>query len=208
MKIAIIGRGRVGQALGPAFVAAGHDVVYGVVDPSDPRHAGDAIALKTTGDAAAWGDAIVLAVFWSSIDTALADCGAMAGKILIDCTNPLIFGPNGMELVLGFTESGGEYIAARTDARVVKTLNHVGSAVMATAHAYAVPPVQLVASDDAEARAIVADLLREIGFAPHDYGALANARKLEPLGMVLIDQMFVHGLSFDSAWAFTRPAVQ
>ena len=205
MKIAIIGRGRVGQALGPAFAAAGHDVVYGVVDPSDPRHAGGSIALKTSADAAAWGEIIVLAVFWPAVDTALADCGPMVGKILVDCTNPLVFGPGGMELVLGFTQSGGEYVAARTQARVVKTLNHVGSAVMATAHDYAVSPVQMVAGDDADARAMVATLLGEIGFAARDYGGLINARKLEPLGMVLIDQMFLHGLPFDSAWTFIRP---
>ena len=194
MRIAIVGTGNVGKALGPAFVRAGHDVTYGVRDPADSKHSDCEIQLRSVRDAAQWAEAVVLAVNWAQVEEALADCGDLGGKILIDCTNPLSFGADGIALTLGFSTSGGEIIAAKTDARVVKTLNHIGSPVMASAHGYAARPVQFVCGDDAEAKRVVSDLLRDIGFEPIDYGGIENARKLEPLAMLWIDQIYKHGM--------------
>lgn len=207
MKVAVIGRGRVGSVLGPAFKAAGYDVAYGLRSPDDPKHAADdGIARQTTRQAADWAEVIVLSVDWAAVDGALADCGAMPGKILIDCTNPLDYDPAaGLSLAIGFDTSAGEYVAARTKARVVKTLNQVGSPVMAAALAYAVRPIQFVAGDDPAAKAVAADMLRAIGFDPIDYGGIENARKLEPLAMVWIDQAFKHGMDARNAWAFVQP---
>jgi len=200
MRIAMIGTGNVGKALGPAFQRAGHDIVYGVRDPADPRHAGGDFRLVR--DAADWAHTIVLAVNWGQIDEVLADCGEMAGKILIDCTNPLSFGPEGIALVLGFDTSGGEIVASKTKAKTVKTLNHVGSPVMASAHRYATRPIQFVSGDDAQARQVVSGLLRDIGFEPIDYGGIENARKLEPLAILWIDQAYKHGMSLTNALTF------
>lgn len=205
MKIAVIGKGRVGSALGPAFASAGHEVTYGVRDPNDPKHSGeDTIALAATADAAAAAQVIVLAVDWGAALDALAMCGDLSGKVLIDCTNPLRMGAHGLELALGYDDSAGEQVSSRTAAKVVKTLNQVGSPVMGRAHEYAERPIQFMASDHADAKAMVSGLLEDIGFRPIDYGGIENARKLEPLAMVWIDQAMQHGMEPHSAW-FLKP---
>ena len=199
MRVAVIGTGNVGKALGPALVRAGHDVRFGVRDKADAKHGDEELAVLSAREASDWAEMVVLAVNWAQIDKALADCGDLNGKILIDCTNPLSFGAEGITLTLGFTTSGGEIIASKTQAMVVKTLNHVGSPVMANAFAYATRPIQFLCGDDAGAKAVVADLLRDIGFEPIDYGGLENARKLEPLAMLWIDQAYKHGMPLTNA---------
>jgi predicted dinucleotide-binding enzyme len=207
MRIAVIGRGRVGSVLGPAFVAAGHEVCYGLRNPDDPRHADTGgVPVRRTRAAADWAEVVVLAVDWPNVEKALDDCGPMAGRILIDCTNPLAYSPeDGLTLSMGFTTSAGEHVAARTSARVVKTLNQVGAEVMGKAGAYPQPPIQFVAGDDDEAKAVVSGLLADIGFRPIDFGELENARKLEPLAIISIDLMFRHGHPMDIAWALITP---
>ncbi len=201
MKIAVIGKGRVGSVLGPAFDKAGHDVNYGVRDASDSKYEnGDGIALKSTNEAAQWAEVVILSVDWSVTLNALAQCGDLSGKILIDCNNPLKMGDNGLELALGFDNSAAEVIDAHTTAKVVKTLNQVGSPVMGMAHDYPQRPIQFVAGDHSDAKETVSGLLRDIGFDPIDYGPLTNARKLEPLAMVWIDQAFQHGMDPHKAW--------
>ncbi len=205
MRIAIIGTGNVGKALAPAFERAGHEVTYGVRDPADPKHADAGVAVRSARDAASWAELIVLAVNWAQVDEALADCGDMNGKILIDCTNPLTFGPDGISLALGFDTSGGEIIAAKAEANVVKTLNHVGSPVMESAHLYATRPIQFVCGEDDQAKRTVSGLLRDIGFEPIDYGGIENARKLEPLAMLWIDQAYKYGMKLTNALTFIGP---
>ena len=204
-RIAIIGTGNVGKALGPAFEQAGHDVAYGVRDPADPKHADAGLAVRSARDAAHWAEIVVLAVNWAQVDKALADCGDIDEKILIDCTNPLTFGAEGISLAIGFDTSGGEIIASKAKANVVKTLNHVGSPVMESAHRFATPPIQFVCGEDAQAKRIVSGLLRDIGFAPIDYGGIENSRKLEPLAMLWIDQAYKHGMKLTNALTFIGP---
>ena len=205
MRIAIIGAGNVGRALAPAFNRAGHDVAYGVRNPADPKYADLSSTVRFVRDAVNWGEFVVLAVNWAQVDDALADCGDMDGKILIDCTNPLSFGPDGISLVIGFDTSGGEVIASKTNAKVVKTLNHVGSPVMESAHRYATRPIQFVCGEDGEAKQAVSGLLRDIGFEPIDYGGIENARKLEPLAMLWIDQAYKYGMKLTNALTFIGP---
>ena len=205
MRVAVIGLGNVGKALAPAFRRDGHEVVCGVRDPADPKHRAIDLPLRSPAEAAEWAEIVVLAVNWDQVEAALADCGDLAGKILLDCTNPLSFGPEGITLLLGFDTSGGEIVASKTAARVVKTLNHVGAPVMADAHAYPRRPIQFVCGNDADSRATVSGLLRDIGFEPRDYGGIENARKLEPLAMLWIDQAFQHGMSMATALVLIGP---
>jgi predicted dinucleotide-binding enzyme len=207
MRIAVIGRGRVGSVLGPALVRAGHDVRFGLRDPLDPRHADTSgVPVMRTREAADWAEIVVLAVDWPNVDQALVDCGPMPDKILIDCSNPLDYSPEtGLTLAFGFTTSAGEHVSARTKARVVKTLNQVGAEVMGKAKSYPQPPIQFVAGEDEEAKQIVSGLLAELGFRPIDLGGIANARKLEPLAIISIDLMFRHGHPMDTAWALITP---
>ena len=204
MRIAIIGKGMVGRVLGPAFIRAGHEVVYGVRDPSDPKHhGGDEIPLRLTADACEWAEVIVAAVHWPSIDELLAQLPDLTGKVLIDCTNPYAF-TEGMRPLVEAGSSAGQEIAKRVNARVVKTLNHVSAEVMATAKDYAVPPLQFVAGDDAGAKRIVMDLLRGIGFETRDAGGIEMSSDLEALARLYVLQWF-GGMDRAASWALIGP---
>lgn len=201
MRIAVIGKGRVGSAVAPAFARAGHEVAYGVRAPADPKYGSDdGIALRTMREAGEWADAILLAINWDGVDAALAELGPITGKILIDCINPYDFANNLAPLVSPDT-SAARLIQDKTDAIVVKALNQVGSPVMADAADRAIRPLQFVASDDAAAKATVISLLGDIGFDARDAGSLDYARELEGMARLWIAQAFGHGMAPQTAWA-------
>ena len=131
----------------------------------------------------------------------LADCGDLDGKVVIDPTNPLASHGDGLALSIGFETSSAEYIASRTAARVIKSLNQVGAAVLGNTKGYASPPIQFVAGDDHDAKLLVTGLVEDLGFEVHDAGPLRAARLLEPMAMVWIDQAMRYGMQPDRAWA-------
>jgi 8-hydroxy-5-deazaflavin:NADPH oxidoreductase len=202
MQIAIIGAGNVGAALARGWTRAGHKVVFGLRDLQKHRALVEALGAEALppDQAAARGDVVVLALPWDGIAATLAGLGDLAGKVVIDCTNPLGRGPGGFGLVVGFDTSGGEQVAALLPgARVVKTLNQVGAEVMADAGAMAHRPAMFMAGDDVAAKALVAGLLRDLGFDAMDAGGLIKARLLEPYAMVWINQALMQGKG--RAWA-------
>lgn len=200
MKVAIIGKGRVGAAIGPVIARAGHQVAYGVRDPADAKYASaDGIPLKSMRDAAAWADAVLLAISFDAIDAVLDALGPITGKILIDPINPYDF-RNGLAPLIPADQSVAHILQAKTDAVVVKALNQVGSAVMAQAPDRAHRPLQFVAADDAAARAAVIALLADCGFDARDGGGLDYARELEGMARLWIAQAFFHGMPGTTAW--------
>ena len=210
MDIAIIGAGSVGSALGRGWSRAGHRIHYGVTDPGDPKHvraaaeAGDA-SIASVADAGAKADVIVLAIPWDAIGAVAEALGDVAGKLVIDATNPLRMGVNGLELALGNHNSGGETVAALLPgARVVKTMNQVGFKVMDATEGYPTAPGMFAAGDDAEARAEAMRLVADLGFAPLDAGPLHIARLLEPHAMLWIHMAMNQGSPLTSAFALMQ----
>ena len=205
MHIAIIGTGNVGRAVAQGLKGKGHTVVFGTRDPDDADLRTFATkmgaALATPSDAARDAGIILLALPWTAVEAALAPLGDLAGRIVIDCTNPIARTPTGMGLALGHTTSGGEMVQRWLPAaRVVKTLNQTGAEVMADATRLAHRPVMFMAGDDDTAKATVATLLRDLGFEPLDAGDITKARFLEPFAMVWINQAILRGKGRD--WAF------
>ena len=124
---------------------------------------------------------------------------------MIDCTNPLGMGPDGLQLVLGFDTSAGEQVASwAPDAFVFKTLNTTGAGNMARAAEYPMKPLMLVAGDEAGKKQVVMELVGMLGFEPVDAGPLKSARLLEPFGMVWIDQAMKRGRGRNFAFALGR----
>jgi 8-hydroxy-5-deazaflavin:NADPH oxidoreductase len=194
----IIGAGNVGCALGQAWSNKGHEVTYGVRDAVKAPGPGASLRVN---EAAAAAEVIVLAVMFHAVESALHDCGDLAGKILIDPTNPLAREEGGLRLSMGYETSSAEFIASRTAARVVKTLNQVGARVLGDASGYPIRPLQFVAGDDAQAKQVVKRLVEELGFEVLDAGPLTAARLLEPLAMVWINQAMRYGMDPNRAWA-------
>lgn len=201
MRIAVIGKGRVGKAIAPAIAKAGYDVAYGVRDQADPKYAdGDGVTLLSMPEAGAWADVIILAISFDAIDAALGELGSITGKILVDPINPYDF-RNNLAPLIPADQSVARILQGKTDAHVVKALNQVGSPVMAAAATRTVKPLQFVAGDDADAKAKVAGLLRDIGFDVRDAGGLDYARELEGMARLWIAQAFGHGMSGTTSWA-------
>lgn len=189
MRIGIIGKGRVGSTLAVGWQASGHEVQLGGRDTT-----------PGTSEIANWADIIVLAVPYAALENIAATIKA-ADKPVIDCTNPIAMGADGMGLAVGHTTSGAEQLQARMPgAHVVKTLNQVGAEVMADTTGFAHTPVQFLAGDNDAAKKTVAALLVDLGFEPLDAGGLSRARLLEPFALTWINQAIAqkHGRN----WAF------
>jgi predicted dinucleotide-binding enzyme len=206
MRIAIIGAGSVGTALGQSWLKRGQDVTWGLRNPADPKYAAlPKERLKPPAEAASAAEVVVIATPWPATEAAVKSLGNLAGKVVIDCTNPLGMGPDGIGLVLGFDTSAGEQVAGwAPGASVFKALNTTGASNMAKAADYKVKPVMPVAGDDAAKKPMVMELVGLLGFEAIDAGPLKNARLLEPFGMVWIDQAMKRGRGRDFAFALAK----
>lgn len=213
MHIAILGAGNVGLALARGWTHAGHQITFGVSDPADPKNAeaGALGTLATTVDAAAAGEVIVLAVPYQAVEAVIARCGGLAGKRVIDATNPVIWSEkDGLSLSIGFTTSGGEEVARLAPhASIYKTMNQVGFGVMdfkagGRASDYVAAPVMYVAGDDEAGKPAILGLVSDLGFEAIDAGPLKAARLLEPFAMLWIDQAANRGAPRDQAFAMLK----
>jgi predicted dinucleotide-binding enzyme len=205
MKIAVIGAGNVGGALGRAWAKAGHSIVFGARNVNKPELKSLCADIRataaTSADAARQGDIVVLALPWQGAEPAIKALGNLSGKIVVDTMNPLAMVDGALGLERGFTTSGGETVASwLPGAKVVKTFNQVGANMMTEGRRFEQPPVMFLAGDDETAKSTVAGLVSELGFEPLDAGALRQSRLLEPFAMVWINQSLFRGLGRD--WAF------
>ncbi|MBV8506354.1 MAG: NADPH-dependent F420 reductase [Alphaproteobacteria bacterium] len=205
MRIAIIGAGNVGSALGRTWSAGGEEVIFGVPNPADPKYR--SLPAFAPEDAVRNAEIIVLATPWPATEAAVKSLGDISGKIVIDCTNPLGMGPDGLTLVLGHTTSAGEQVAGwAPGAAVFKTLNQIGADNMDKAALFPVRPVMFVAGDDNTRKPIVMSLIAKLGFEAADAGPLRIARLLEAYGMLWIDQALNRGRGRNFAFAITDRA--
>lgn len=209
MRIGMIGAGNVGVALGRRWTAAGHDVMFGVRDPRGANiqrligELGPRAFAGSVADAAAMGDVIVLATPFGETQRALQAAGAVGGKVLIDCTNPLK--PDLAGLSIGHTTSAAEAIHRWAPAaRVVKALNITGAGNMLDPRYDGEAATMFICGDDTAAKAVVGGLVRELGFDLVDAGPLTQARLLEPLAMLWISLAIVQGLGPNIAFRLMR----
>lgn len=191
MKIGILGTGDVGRALGNGFVAKGHEVKMGSREARNEKArawvqgAGPKASAGTFADAARFGEVVVLATLWEGTENAVKLAGAenMAGKVVIDTTNPLDFS-QGLppRLAVGHTSSGGEQVQRwLPKTRVVKAFNIVGNAHMVDPQFPGGPPDMFIAGNDAEAKKTVTGILTSFGWPTIDIGGIEGARLLEPM---------------------------
>jgi hypothetical protein len=178
MTYAIIGFGKIGQALAKAFARKGIEV--SVATTRDPQSfAADAAAIgptilpKTLADAVK-ADTIFLAVRYESHPDVAKALPSWAGKTIIDTTN-LFPAPEALDAL----PSSAVVAKAFTGAKLVKGFNHLGASTLA-----ADPVVEgghrvvFLSSDEADATAPVAALAKHLGFAPVDLGKLKEGGML------------------------------
>lgn len=189
-SIAVIGTGRVGAALGPRFAALGIEVIYGSRDPG--KESVRALVAKTGNNAKAASQAkaaqaadwIVLAVPWTAVEALIPTLGSLRGKVIIDITNAITFGEDGL-MAMAVDSSGGELIQQwAPDANVVKAFNAVGYHIMAdptvAGGAITIP----LAGDSGHAKLAVASVVQRLGFETVDVGPIKHAHQLEGMAVL------------------------
>jgi predicted dinucleotide-binding enzyme len=206
MRFGVIGTGTVGRTLASKLIALGHEVTLGSrskdnpaanewADRSGPHgHAG------TFADAAEFGEIVVNATAGTVALSALRLAGPapLAGKVLIDVSNPLVFSPTGeVTLDPANTDSVGEQIQREfPETRVVKALNTVNCAVMVDPGRVPGEHNLFIAGDDPEAKAAVRTVLESFGWPAGsvlDLGDIKGARAMEMMMPVWLRLMHHFG---------------
>jgi 8-hydroxy-5-deazaflavin:NADPH oxidoreductase len=187
MRIWVIGSDPVARALGRSWTQAGHQVLFtfsfdGIDWDALAAESGGRYATPAEGAAA---EVVLLAAPWAGVGKALRTAGSLAGKVVLDATNP-------HDPMVG--ASGAEEVALRAPgARVVKAFNTVAAPVVAQAAAAPGRLSLLYCGDHAAAKQLAAGLIVDAGFVPVDAGRLEAARDLEALGRLLDDLAYGRG---------------
>jgi len=205
MHITIAGSGNVGRALAGGWLKTGHRVTFATRDATGEKAAelrAQGFGVVPLKDAATDADVIVLTVPWAAVEATIRSLGDIAGKVLIDTTDPLT---SGRELAIGFGDSGGETVARlATSARVVKAFSTTGARNMADSNYPGGKLMMALAGDDTPAKQIVMTLVADLGFDPIDTGPLSMARYLEPLAMLWINLAYTQQLGPNIGFALLR----
>ncbi|MGO8948482.1 MAG: NADPH-dependent F420 reductase [Ktedonobacterales bacterium] len=184
MRIGIIGAGHIGGNAGQLFVRAGHEVLFSFARDQaklDQLAAatGPQAGVGTPRQAVEFGEVVMLAVPWTTIDAALAAAGDLTGKIVIDTTNQ--FGPGGVVTPPDGLSAAAFNARRMPGARLVKAYNTLTAGFQAqTAGRQGSDRVVLFyAGEDAEAKRVVAQLIEDSGFAPVDIGGWEHVKFME-----------------------------
>jgi 8-hydroxy-5-deazaflavin:NADPH oxidoreductase len=189
LKIATIGAGREGGALGTLFAKQGHPVMFSSLHPEQLKElvasAGPTAQAGTVEQAIAFGDVVLLVVPYTAVEQIAKDYGqALAGKqLVIDVSNP-IARRDGDAIVNWVGEQGGAGLATAKllpGAHLVRAFNAINYLKLtADAHRPGEPVGVPIAGDDPSALALAAELIKEIGFEPVVVGGLAMGKYLVP----------------------------
>jgi 8-hydroxy-5-deazaflavin:NADPH oxidoreductase len=200
-NITIIGSGNIGANLA-RLLAPKHNVTVGSRNPEQTRAKLPGIKVADYVQATQSADIVILAVPFPELAATAATLGRLAGKTIIDVTNPLT--PDFMALTIGHSTSAGEAVqAAFPQAQVVKAFNTVLAQVLAKAVAGAKSlPSVLIAGNHAAANAEVVQLAKNAGFGAFDTGPLTNARYLEPLAELGIQLAYGKGHGGEVGFTF------
>lgn len=191
MKIGILGTGRMASSLGQLWAEKGHEVFFGSRTPEKGITLAGSIGHGSKGgsirEAAAFGEVLLLGVPWGSVEQILKTCGSLDGKVLIDCINPLQ--NDYKSLAIGFTTSAAEEIANwAPGAKVVKAFNTISDKVIRLGPEFGNEiATAFYCGNDPAAKAVVAELSKDLGFDPIDTGNLCMARYLEPMTALFIN---------------------
>jgi 8-hydroxy-5-deazaflavin:NADPH oxidoreductase len=189
IKIATIGAGREGGALGTLFAKVGHPVMFSSRHPDELKDlvaaAGPTARAGTVADAVAFGEVIFLVVPYTAVEQIGRDFGAaLAAKpLILDVSNP-IARRDGQEIVNKVAGEGGPGLVTAKllkSAHVVRGFNALGAGSLEKiAHRPGEPVGIPIAGDDPKAIALASRLIKEVGFEPVLIGNLAKGKYLVP----------------------------
>lgn len=189
-KVAVIGSGVVGQVLADGFLKHGYEVVRASREPSKledwKKGASGKASVATPPEAVKSADLVVLAVKGTAAEEAVALCGeALAGKTVLDTTNPIANAPptNGvLAFFTNFEESLMERLQKKAPkANFVKAFSCVGAVSMVNPDYAGTKPTMFICGSRPDAKAEATAVLSQFGWETEDMGTVEAARAIEPL---------------------------
>jgi predicted dinucleotide-binding enzyme len=185
MKIGVIGSGKIGSTFGGLWAKAGHEIMFSDRDPEQAKRAAEATGPRARAgspqEAAAFGDAVLVAVPYGALPAVAQEVGAqLKGKVVIDPTNPVPARDG--ELGVRAKQRGAAVSTAEIlpGARLVRAFNSWGYQTMAHEANRPAPRMAIpVASDDPGALKIGLQLVRDAGFDPVPAGSLAASKAFD-----------------------------
>jgi predicted dinucleotide-binding enzyme len=185
LKIGTVGSGRVGAALGGAWIKAGHEVMFSSLDLEHDRKLAASLGPKARAgsprEAAAFGDVLLVSVPYGALPAVGKDLAELLkGKIVLDTCNPF---PGRDGDIANWARQKGAGLASAEllpGARIVRTFNAVSYSQMAAAAERSERMAMPMASDDAQAVTVVSRLVRDVGYDPVLIGPLAMGKHLMP----------------------------
>jgi 8-hydroxy-5-deazaflavin:NADPH oxidoreductase len=195
VKIGIIGAGGVAQTLAEGYGGKGHEVRLGTRDTSKLASwlsaVGPGVSAGTFADAAAFGDIVFLCVAAPALSSAIELAGAdlMAGKTVIDVSNPMDFSHG---VPPRFTATVGDSLGEQVQrllprSNVVKAFNTIGVAVMTTPIFDGEAATHFIAGNNDDAKAEATALIREFGWEVEDVGGIEQSFFLEALASLWVN---------------------
>jgi NADPH-dependent F420 reductase len=184
--VSIIGSGKMGQAIAGIATSGGHTVEI----------LGRSEADKVTGDV------VVLAVPYPAVADVLATRGdQLAGKVVVDITNPLNFETFDSLTVPADGSAAAEIAAALPQSKVLKAFNTTFAGTLASGNVGELPTTVLIAGDDADAKSLLGGIVTAGGLRAVDAGGLSRARELEALGFLQITLAAADKVSWTGGFA-------
>jgi predicted dinucleotide-binding enzyme len=201
MKVGVIGSGGVAKALATGFLKHGHQAMMGTRTAGKLAEWAAANPKGSVGsfaDAAAFGEIVVLAVKGKVAAGALqlAGAGNLAGKLVIDATNPIEDAPPEKGVLKLFTRFDASLMEQLQNefagANFVKAFNSVGSAMMVDPQFRGGRPTMFICGNSEAAKQSTARILDDFGWEVADMGGVEAARAIEPLCMLWCLPGFLH----------------
>ena len=188
--VTIIGSGTMATVIGTRASTHGHAVEIMSRDAAKAQALADRIghgATVGTFGAKPAGDIVVLAVlFGGAVDVAQQYGDALAGKVVVDITNPLNFETFDSLTVASDGSAAAEIAEALPQSRVLKAFNTNFASTLAAGKVGTLDTTVLIAGDDADAKSDLAGVITSGGLEAIDAGSLARARELEAIGFLQI----------------------
>lgn len=231
LRIAILGSGLMGSALGAAWARAGHVVTFSYSRNTAKleglaRDADNKARAAAPNDAVREADVVLVSIPWHQLDEALAAAGgaeSFANKVVITCTLPMR--TDDSDLAIGHETSGAETLAQRLPAaQVVAAFNTIPSELIREheeqmarlarrdsggfAAIGVEQPQVVICGDDVHAKDRAASLATDAGFTPVDAGPLRVSRWIEPFALLVAQLAYSQDLGPALGYRFlpARPA--
>lgn len=191
--IAVIGTGTVGSALGPRFAAIGHQVIYGsrTPDREDIRAlveaTGHGASAAVPAEAVRDADIVLVAVPWAAAETVVLGLGDLSGKIIIDPINPRVVNDEGFADYPSHVSIAEHIQSLAPNAHVVKAFSSISADTMIDPTLVDHPLTIPLVGNNAEAKAVVAEICEELGFETLDFGPVRYAHIVEGLYLLRVN---------------------